>query len=453
MNDEMLSLSFDAERARLIAVLCLVLLSAAVSGMLCLRRSAAWLSGTFVFVAIYLWPFLQQAQHPPLGPDDRPEALLPGALATAALTLLAIGSLVAALGAILGEAAGQLVFPSLAALGARLVARARGSAPPARVLTLRQATGSLALTALVAIALWAAAPGIATYLTFGVSSRLYQPRVLVNQPIRLKGAVLQSEFVSQALGGMTRRFSIYLPPSYPTSQNQRYPTIYLLHGAPGDDRNWFEAGHADTSADALIAAGLMRQTIIVAPDGNGPVYRVSAWVNSFDHRQRMEDAIAFDLVHYIDGHFRTIADAEHRVIGGLSDGAFGAANIGLHHPDLFGRVVCLSGYFVADHNLVFGTRPANASYRALNSPSIYVQTPLGQSAARRLSFVIGVGTADGMYYADAVAFIKQLSTLGARVRHLEMQGGHSWTLWSQEFARTLRMLEPVPSWGPDRHQT
>ena len=33
--------------------------------------------------------------------------------------------------------------------------------------------------------------------------------------------------------------SIYLPPSYQTQSNRRYPVVYLLHGYTNSDVGWF----------------------------------------------------------------------------------------------------------------------------------------------------------------------------------------------------------------------
>jgi S-formylglutathione hydrolase FrmB len=265
--------------------------------------------------------------------------------------------------------------------------------------------------------------------------------------------VRQGTFVSPALGGERKPFSVYLPPSYALFPDRRYPVLYLLHGSPGDHTNWFGAGHAVATADALFAAGVIRETILVAPDGNGAVYRVSAWANSYDKRQRMEDAIATDLVNSIDRQFNTLPDRAHRAIGGLSEGGYAAVNIALHHPDIFGAAVSLSGYFVADNSPVFGPSPPSASYRMLNSPALYVQTPDGQSAARRLSCIIGVGTADGVYYKAALAFVKQLRALGAPVAYVEISGGHSWNVWGQLLGQALRIVEPAPRWYPGHDKT
>ena len=86
--------------------------------------------------------------------------------------------------------------------------------------------------------------------------------------------------------------------------------------------------------------------------------------NSFDHRQWIETYVAVDLVAYVDHRYRTLADVAHRAIGGLSMGGFGAMNIAVHHPDVFGTVISLGGYYRAEGS-IWGK---NAAYRRANSP-------------------------------------------------------------------------------------
>jgi enterochelin esterase-like enzyme len=468
INDEMLALSFDAERAHLITLLCLAICCAAASGLLCLRRAPAWIGGTALFAALYIWPFSQQALHPGVGIGGRPQVLVPGALAGAALSLLATGSLVAAVGAVLGEALGRLVTPPLLALAWPLATRLRledwpitkrlclvGGPPDAprapSHLSPARAALSLATLGLVLLSLVIGGQGLGAFLTYGVSTQLYQPPALVHQehPAHpMVGTVLDDVYVSAALGSARRPFRIYLPPSYTVDAQRRYPVVYLLHGAPGTYRDWFFAGHAATAEDALLAAHLIHETILVAPDGNGALHPVSAWANSFDGRQRMEDAIATDLVRYVDAHYRTLADPSDRFIAGLSEGGYGAANVALHHPDVFGAAVCLSGFFRADRNAVFGAGPASVPYRIANSPADYLRTAAGQSAAHRLRFVLGAGTSDGLYYTGTTAFARQLTALGVEVHYMESPGGHSWLLWEQQLAEALRQLESLAGTAP-----
>jgi len=115
---------------------------------------------------------------------------------------------------------------------------------------------------------------------------------------------------------------IYLPPCYGVS-DQRYPVLYLLHGLNNTENQWIELGVV-TTTDTLIQAGAIAPLIIVMP------------------RDRLDDrfdpAVVEDLLPYVDGNYRTLANRQYRAIGGLSRGGGWAVHIGLHYPDLFSRI-------------------------------------------------------------------------------------------------------------------
>src|SRR5260370_26116271 len=112
----------------------------------------------------------------------------------------------------------------------------------------------------------------------------------------------------------------------------------------------------------------------------------------------MEDSMVNARGHEVDTHYRPLAAPADRAIAGNSDGGFAAANIALHHPDVFDTVLSLGGYFVADNGPVFGVGPPSTAYRRTNSPALYVTTPGGLHAAGALTFFIGLRTLDRPYF-------------------------------------------------------
>ena len=54
-----------------------------------------------------------------------------------------------------------------------------------------------------------------------------------------------------------RRMYVYTPPGYDRSTN-RYPVLYLLHGAGGDEDAWNNMGRASVIMDDLIAANRVK---------------------------------------------------------------------------------------------------------------------------------------------------------------------------------------------------
>jgi S-formylglutathione hydrolase FrmB len=100
--------------------------------------------------------------------------------------------------------------------------------------------------------------------------------------------------------------AVYLPPSYKTSPAKRYPVLYLLHGFDSNIRSWTSHGYQDMnlqdSMDALIAAGAVREMIVVVPNGRN-AYLGSFYTNS-KVTGRWEDFIVQDVVSYVDNHYR-----------------------------------------------------------------------------------------------------------------------------------------------------
>src|SRR5207245_4574626 len=80
------------------------------------------------------------------------------------------------------------------------------------------------------------------------------------------GAVAAVHYNSTALGGI-RRMHIYTPPGYETSRD-RYPVLYLLHGAGDVDSSWSTVGRAGVILDNLIAANKAKPMIVVMPAGH-----------------------------------------------------------------------------------------------------------------------------------------------------------------------------------------
>ena len=137
-----------------------------------------------------------------------------------------------------------------------------------------------------------------------------------------------------------RTVFVYLPPSYATERNRRYPVAYLLHGYGLTGERWMTFAKMSDAADRVMAAGSVKEMILVNPDSwtknGGSMYSSSP--TSGDWEAFMAD----DLVKYIDSHYRTIATRESRGLVGHSMGGYGATRIGMKHADVFGSLYIMS---------------------------------------------------------------------------------------------------------------
>jgi len=257
------------------------------------------------------------------------------------------------------------------------------------------------------------------------------------------GAVRERLAFSSAALGRPESYDIYLPAGYDDVANagRCYPVLYLLHGSPGQPGDWVHGLHIQFMQDQGVAVGTLAPLIMVMPEGNGGVFRDSQYVNTRGGF-RAEDAITRDLAGYVDGHYRTIANREARAIAGLSEGGYGAMNLGLKHPDIFGTIASVSGYFAADPaEMTRGNDPWGRDWAlmAANSPALYA----GQLGALPDTHILIMdNTADYPYAADAARFDRILTH--AHIAHtLLLQSlpglahGHSRAYWQMAFPIVL----------------
>lgn len=133
-----------------------------------------------------------------------------------------------------------------------------------------------------------------------------------------------------------RDIFVYLPPSY-GDPNKRFPVVYYL---PGYGDSGMIGFNLPDSMDRLIENGNVNEMIVVIASGTSRLGG-SFYVNS-PVTGNWEDYIVEDVVGYVDSHYRTLAQAESRGITGHSMGGFGALNIAMHRPDVFGAVYSMS---------------------------------------------------------------------------------------------------------------
>ena len=81
------------------------------------------------------------------------------------------------------------------------------------------------------------------------------------------GKVLDNLSMTSKILKMERKYAIYLPPDYESSQRS-YPVLYLLHGGGDDQTGWVQFGEVLHIADKAINQGKATAMIIVMPDAS-----------------------------------------------------------------------------------------------------------------------------------------------------------------------------------------
>ena len=153
------------------------------------------------------------------------------------------------------------------------------------------------------------------------------------------GNVQQILFHSPSTNSERRAF-VYTPPTY-GKDNKRYPVLYLQHGWGEDETAWSNQGHANLIMDNLIAEGKIDPFIIVMTYGMTNEIKFGG-LGGFTAKE-FETVLVDELIPYIDSHFNTIADKEHRAMAGLSMGGMETHTITLRRPEVFNYYGLLSG--------------------------------------------------------------------------------------------------------------
>lgn len=175
------------------------------------------------------------------------------------------------------------------------------------------------------------------------------------------------------------------------------PVLYMLHGYPGHPSalaRWMAP-----ALDKAFHKGA-KPFVVAIPDGNGRAHRDTEWADSVDRRTLVETSLLRRILPAVEG--AKLLPAGMRAIGGFSMGGYGAVNIGLRHPDLFGQIVAISGYYHTDDlSGMFGGRP---SVIAANTPNAMVRASTG----KRIELFESTSESDPLIKHQASAFARRL---------------------------------------------
>ena len=241
------------------------------------------------------------------------------------------------------------------------------------------------------------------------------------------GRVEYVSYQSKSLGGVNNAI-VYLPPRYDKDIDKRYPVFYLLSGTTDTEEVYYKVGRMNYILDNLLAEGKAQEMIIVLPYGNPtkllpPRQPQGGMMGGMGMMMRdvVGDDLMGDLMPYVDSHYRTLADRDHRAIGGFSRGGNQGLGIGLRNLDHFSYLCSYS------------------SFTATNIPGVYDNAT--DTNSRIHLFWLGVGT-DDFLYGNARDYMAHLDSHGIRsVKEFTTDKfGHTWMNARYFLDCTLRLL-------------
>ncbi len=241
-----------------------------------------------------------------------------------------------------------------------------------------------------------------------------------------------------------RKYAIYLPPDYQTSERS-YPVLYLLHGGGDDQTGWVQFGEVLHITDKAIANGTATPMIIVMPDANTGT---RGYFNDLKNEWRYEDFFFEELMPFVENKYRIKKEKRYRAVAGLSMGGGGSFIYALHRPDLFSSACPLSaatGPLNLESTKTYlerfnqkGTDAEIENYYKKYSVLAQIEAmPDGQKKAVR--WYIDCGDDDFLYEGNSLVHIamrKKEIPHEFRINN----GGHTWTYWRTALPTVLQFV-------------
>ena len=248
------------------------------------------------------------------------------------------------------------------------------------------------------------------------------------------GTVIRRWYDSPGLG-RDRRITIYTPPGYENSET-KYPVLYLLHGAGGDEEAWITLGRATQIIDNLIAKGESNPMIVVMPNGNviqeaAPgegsrgFYKPQFMVpNTMDGQY---EASFPDIINFVENNYRVLTGKANRAIAGLSMGGFHSLHISRYYPNTFDYVGLFSAAILPNQDVsheVYNDIEGTLKRQKENGYKLYW---------------IGMGK-DDFLYQSGVEYRAKLDSIGMDYVYRESEGGHIWKNWRVYLTEFVTLL-------------
>lgn len=238
----------------------------------------------------------------------------------------------------------------------------------------------------------------------------------------LKRTIVKDELSSRYLPEGRRDLRVFLPPGY--NEVLSYPVVYCQDG-----EDFFNFGRVATIATQLILDEGIEPFIIVGVDVDKSK-RTSEYSPDGERHDGYVQFFAEELLPYIENKYAARRTPADRILAGDSLGGTVSLHIALRHPNLFNRIIALSGAFYP----VSQTIAAQAG--DLSDMEVFMIVGLQEDAYE---------TDRGVF--NFVAINREMKAIltskGATVTYSEHEGKHVWGFWQKHIPASLKtFLKP-----------
>ncbi|MDX8339784.1 alpha/beta hydrolase-fold protein [Draconibacterium sp. IB214405] len=229
--------------------------------------------------------------------------------------------------------------------------------------------------------------------------------------------------------GVSRHYSVYLPKSYTTDTDKKYPVLYLLHGVFDNNNGWIQRGHLQDVANKLIDAGEAVEMVIIVPDAG------REWNGYFDMEGWSYETFFFtEFMPFIESKYRIIGDKKHRAVAGLSMGGGGTTVYAQKHPELFASAYAMSALMGLEEG--GGLSPQDPKFAQLNKTVIenhcvnFVENAdeATKENLKSVNWFVDCGDDDFLFDVN-IAFCQAMRKAQIPYQLRVRDGGHDWEYW------------------------
>lgn len=257
---------------------------------------------------------------------------------------------------------------------------------------------------------------------------------------------IDKQKIHSALQNVDRDLTIYTPAGY-AQTGKPASLVVLFDGDDYLDSTW----HGPETWDHLISAGKIPPTVVVMVH-NLPKRRVFDLVAN----PTFGNFMAKELVPWVRRRYNVSHEPSRTLVGGASAGGFGAAYLGLAHPEVFGNVVSVSGAFwwSPEHNggICAGAckdsagKPAVTNRDATTEPNWIARLALKRPAAP-VKFYLAAGTFEFDRDGTGAGILEEtrhlrdiLRAKNYQVTYQQFVSGHDGLSWPGAMADGLQSL-------------
>ena len=196
--------------------------------------------------------------------------------------------------------------------------------------------------------------------------------------------------------------------NYEKNPKAKYPVLYLLHGAGGDEEAWSSMGRAAQILDNLIEKGLAKPMIVVMPNGNPTQQAANTLGLPTGTGRDYVKSLVEEIIPFIEKEYRAIPKPASRAVAGLSMGGGHTLQASQQYPSVFDYICPLS-------------------ISSQDTPEIRQAMKAIKADGYKLYWV-GVGNTDFLF-EGAKTLDKMLTECGLEHTFFVTDGGHEWKNW------------------------